>query len=187
MLIPNRMFRNHDGKYFDEVTTTGNFGHLQKGHGIAFGDINNNGQQDVFLVTGGAFEGDTAHDCLFVNPGNKNHWVTLAADRRQVQPDRAGSRDLRHGGHATGRPANLSDGEHRRQFRQQSLAAGDRLGDATGIKQVTIHWPASGVVQTFTNLNMDCFYKIREGDARAKRWNVPTFKLRAGQRLAKAS
>ena len=71
------MFRNHSGRYFDEVTTTGGFGHLQKGHGVSFGDIRNNGQQDVFIVLGGAFEGDTAHDALFLNPGNTNHWVTL--------------------------------------------------------------------------------------------------------------
>ena len=76
-LVPNRMFRNHDGKFFDEVTTTGDFGHLQKGHGIAFGDLNNNGQEDIFEVMGGAYEGDSAHDVLYVNPGSRNHWVTL--------------------------------------------------------------------------------------------------------------
>ena len=31
-LIPNRMFRNADGRAFQDVTTAGNFGHLQKGH-----------------------------------------------------------------------------------------------------------------------------------------------------------
>ncbi len=35
-LLPNRMFRNHNGKDFQDVTTSGGFGHLQKGHGIAF-------------------------------------------------------------------------------------------------------------------------------------------------------
>ena len=80
MLIPNRMFRNHDGRYFDEVTTGGDFGDLQKGHGIAFGDLSNNGQQDVFEVMGGAYSGDTAHDVLFVNPGSRNHWVTLGLE-----------------------------------------------------------------------------------------------------------
>src|SRR5204862_289197 len=38
-LLPNRMFRNNEGKSFQDVTTSGGFGHLQKGHGIAFGDV----------------------------------------------------------------------------------------------------------------------------------------------------
>ncbi|HUG10185.1 MAG TPA: VCBS repeat-containing protein, partial [Opitutaceae bacterium] len=42
-LIPNRMFRNDGGRRFQDVTTSGGFGQLQKGHGIAFGDLNNDG------------------------------------------------------------------------------------------------------------------------------------------------
>lgn len=37
-LVPNRMFRDHQGRRFQDVTTSGGFGHLQKGHGVAFGD-----------------------------------------------------------------------------------------------------------------------------------------------------
>ncbi|MCC6235401.1 MAG: VCBS repeat-containing protein, partial [Verrucomicrobiales bacterium] len=32
-LMPNRMFRNGEGRVFQDVTTAGGFGHLQKGHG----------------------------------------------------------------------------------------------------------------------------------------------------------
>ena len=38
-LLPNRMFRNDRGRRFEDVTTAGDFGHLQKGHGIAFADL----------------------------------------------------------------------------------------------------------------------------------------------------
>ncbi len=34
-LIPNRMFRNAEGNVFQDVTTSGGFGHLQKGAAIA--------------------------------------------------------------------------------------------------------------------------------------------------------
>jgi len=51
------------------------------------------------------------------------------------------------------------------------------LGNATAIKQVSIHWPASGIDQTVTNLTMDHFYKIKEGDSNAEPWQVPTFKI----------
>src|SRR5205814_2316351 len=57
-LIPNRMFRNAEGKFFQDVTTAGGFGHLQKGHGIAFADLDNDGDQDIFANMGGAYTGD---------------------------------------------------------------------------------------------------------------------------------
>ena len=52
-------------------------GDLQKGHGVAFGDLRNNGQEDIFEVLGGAFPGDTYQSALFANPRHANHWVTL--------------------------------------------------------------------------------------------------------------
>lgn len=40
------------------VTTSGGFGHLMKGHGVAFGDIDHDANQDVYMVLGGAYRGD---------------------------------------------------------------------------------------------------------------------------------
>ena len=67
-LVPNRMFRNDGGKRFQDVTTAGNFGHLQKGHGIAFGDVDNDGDQDIFEEMGGAYQADRAYSALYENP-----------------------------------------------------------------------------------------------------------------------
>ncbi len=179
-LIPKRMFRNHDGKYFDEVTTTGDFGHLQKGHGIAFGDLNNNGQQDVFIVLGGAFEGDTAHDALFVNPGNKNHWVTLKltgvkSNRIALGAEICVTVTTPQGERKIYRTVSTGGSFGNNPLRQEI-----GLGDATAIKQVTVRWPITGLQQTFRNLSMDRFYKIREADPNPTPWEVPTFKLPVG-------
>jgi hypothetical protein len=76
-LIPNRMFRNAEGKLFQDVTTSGGFGHLQKGHGVSFADFDNDGDQDVHEDMGGAFAGDLARNVLYENPGNQNHWIKL--------------------------------------------------------------------------------------------------------------
>ncbi|HWN94216.1 MAG TPA: VCBS repeat-containing protein, partial [Methylomirabilota bacterium] len=54
-LMPNRMFRNLQGQVFQDVTTSGGFGHLQKGHGIAFADFDGDGDQDIYEVLGGAY------------------------------------------------------------------------------------------------------------------------------------
>ncbi len=44
---------------------------------MAFADLDNDGDQDVFIVLGGAYTGDRARSALFLNPGNRNHWITL--------------------------------------------------------------------------------------------------------------
>jgi hypothetical protein len=76
-LVPNRMFRNAAGRRFEDVTAAGGFGHLQKGHGIAFGDIDNDGDQDIYAVMGGAYAGDVYPNVLSENPGTPHHWLTL--------------------------------------------------------------------------------------------------------------
>src|SRR5207248_513649 len=53
-LLPNRMFRNDSGRGFQDVTTAGGFGHLQKGHSLAFGDFDNDGEEVVFEEMGAA-------------------------------------------------------------------------------------------------------------------------------------
>jgi hypothetical protein len=91
-LIPNRMVRNAGGKYFQDVTTSGGFGHLQKGHGIAFADLDNDGDQDIFAVLGGVYPGDTHPRVLFENPGFDNHWITLRLEGREANHAARGAR-----------------------------------------------------------------------------------------------
>ena len=71
-LTPKRMFRNAEGKGFQDVTTAGGFGHLQKGHAVGFADLDNDGNQDIYEVMGGAYIGDTAFNVLYLNPGGTN-------------------------------------------------------------------------------------------------------------------
>ncbi len=86
-LLPNRMFRNDGGVRFQDVTTSGGFGHLQKGHAVAFADLENRGQEDVFEEMGGAFVGDAYQSALYRNPGHPGHSITLRL--QGVQSNRA--------------------------------------------------------------------------------------------------
>ncbi len=52
-------------------------GHLQKGHGVACGDWDRDGDVDLFIEMGGAVNGDKYHNILFQNPGQGNHWLTV--------------------------------------------------------------------------------------------------------------
>ena len=46
------------------------------------------------------------------------------------------------------------------------------LGDATAITAVEVFWPASGLRQGLTGLELDRAYRIREGDAHAVRMDL---------------
>ena len=71
------MFRNDGGKRFQDVTTSGGFGNLQKGHGVSFADLDNDGDQDVFEEMGGALSSDVYPNVLLLNPGHDNGWLKL--------------------------------------------------------------------------------------------------------------
>ena len=76
-LVPNRMFKNVGGQRFAEITGSSGTGHLQKGHGVACGDWDRDGNVDIFIEMGGAIHGDKYHNVLFQNPGQGNHWLTV--------------------------------------------------------------------------------------------------------------
>ncbi len=164
-LIPNRMFRNAGGKVFQDVTTAGGFGHLQKGHGIAFADVDNDGDQDVFEVMGGAFETDLARRVLFRNPGNRNHWITLMLEGVKANRCAIGARIKIMVRGRSGKPCNIyatvgTGGSFGSSSLQQEIG----LGDARGICSITIDWPGSHTRQVLTKVEMDRVVKIREGD-----------------------
>ena len=53
-LVPNRMFKNVGGARFADITGSSRTGHLQKGHGVACGDWDRDGDVDLFIEMGGA-------------------------------------------------------------------------------------------------------------------------------------
>jgi hypothetical protein len=42
------------------------------------------------------------------------------------------------------------------------------LGDARAIESIEVVWPTSGITQTFRDVAMDQFIKVREGDGTAR-------------------
>ena len=77
-LIPNILLRNDAGRRFDDVTEATGTGHLQKGHGVAFADLDSDGDQDIVLNAGGAVPGDRYDDARVREPGHAGP----ALDRR---------------------------------------------------------------------------------------------------------
>jgi len=162
-LMPNVMYHNDRGQRFLNVTTAGGFGHLQKGHGISFADIDNDGDQDVFAEMGGAYPGDMAANALFENPGFGNHWLTVQLVGHRSNRSAIGARIIAH----------IRDGDDERKvydwvggggsFGASPLRCEIGLGKATAVEKLEIHWPASGTTQVFAHVPADRFLRIDEG------------------------
>src|SRR5450631_650760 len=165
-LLPNRMFRNNSGKSFQDVTTSGGFGHLQKGHAVAFGDIDNDGDEDVFEVIGGVYPNDKFWSVLYKNPGHDNHWIKLRPVGVKANRFAVGARI---------RVDITENGEHRSVYRDvnsggsfgaSSLRPHIGVGKATTIDALEIRWPGSNLVQRFKGpIAVDKVYELTEGQS----------------------
>ena len=167
-LIPNRMFRNVNGRAFREVSSAGGFGHLQKGHGISFGDLDNDGDQDIYAVMGGYYTGDFYQNLLFENPGNDAAWITLRLEGVKTNRSAIGARiaitvETPKGTREIHRTVTTGG-----SFGSSSLQQEIGLGDATAVRDVEVFWPASGETQRFDGLSARRVYRIREGDSEAE-------------------
>jgi hypothetical protein len=162
-LIPNRMFKNVAGLRFAEVTAASGTGHLQKGHGVSCGDWDRDGDIDLFVQTGGVVKGDRAHNVLFQNPGDRNHWLKLKLVGKKTNRAALGVRI-----HAvTAGPGIQPLSIHRHITTGSSFGANPLeqtigLADATKLARLEIHWPTSGQTQVFHDVAADQSIEIVE-------------------------
>jgi len=167
-IVPNRMFRNVNGKRFEEVTLPGGFGHIQKGHATAFADLDRDGDEDVYMILGGAYEGDQFTSVLFENPGwPKTHWITLELEGRTANRSAIGARvdvvamDAKGAARTVRRTVGTGG-----SFGAGSLQVHVGLGPATRVQEVRVEWPDSVRTKTtYRDLALDHPYHIIQGDA----------------------
>jgi ASPIC and UnbV/FG-GAP-like repeat len=160
-LVPNRMFKNVGGERFAEITGSSGTGHLQKGHGVACGDWDRDGDVDIFVETGGAVNGDKYHNVLFQNPGQGNHWLTVklvgkktnrAAIGARIKVVTAGEQPLTIYRH-------VSSGS---SFGANPLQQTVGLARADRVALLEIQWPTSGTTQIFRNVTVDQAIEVTE-------------------------
>jgi ASPIC and UnbV/FG-GAP-like repeat len=162
ILIPNRLFKNVAGKRFVEVTGPSRTGHLQKGHGVAFGDWDRNGTLDIFHQMGGAIKGDSYHNVLFQNPGQGNHWLSVKLIGAQTQ-DSKGKKTNRAAIGARIKVVTASDPPltvYRHVSSGSSFGANPLeqhigLGKADRVAVLEVYWPTTGTTQTFRDIPAD--------------------------------
>lgn len=168
-LIPNKLYLNMEGKGFADVTATARVGNLQKGHGVSFADIDNDGDQDIHVDLGGAYRGDAYPNSLYVNPGqSNNHWLYLQLQGTKTNRAGIGAKlTLRF--HENGKERmiyrELNSGS---SFGCSPMRREIGVGQATVIDEITISWPVSGMIQTFKNVQVGQYLKIVEGQEKVE-------------------
>ncbi len=176
-LMPNVLYRNEGGARFRDVTFAGGFGNLQKGHGVAFGDLDGDGDQDLFQQVGGAYPSDAFYNALYENPGAGGAWLKLALEGRRSNRPGIGARvEVRV------RRADGVRSIHRvvgsgGSFGASTLRQEIGLGEAAAIEEVAVRWPGSGTVQRFHDAALNHAYRVVEGEPRLVALDLPRIVL----------
>jgi tetratricopeptide (TPR) repeat protein len=162
-LLPNVLLRNHDGKFFVDVTASSGTGELHKGHGVAFADIDNDGDEDLLEEVGGAVPGDAHAFRLFENPGNGNDWISLHLVGVKTNRAAIGARikvtvDNEGQGQRSIYRTVGSGGSFGASPLQQHIG----LGKAARIVDLEIWWPTSNTRQHFSDIEKDQVFEIKE-------------------------
>ena len=168
-LVPNVMLRNDRGERFQDVTVSGGFGHLQKGHGIAFADLDNDGDQDIYHELGGFLVGDKFGNAMFLNPGHGNHFLDVKLVGRESNRAGVGARiklvvETPAGVREIHRAVGCVSSFGGSPIRRQEIG----LGDAKEIRKLEIWWPKSGQRQSYEGVPLDGFVEVTEGAAEFK-------------------
>ena len=135
---------NHNGRFerVDSGSTT-----PVAGRGAAFGDLNNDGWEDVVMTYLGG------HPQVFLNHGGKLHWLVISLRGTRSNRDGFGARVKVNGQtrFATSAGSYASASDKRLHF---------GLGTAESAK-VEVVWP-SGIHQTLSDVHADQFLEVRE-------------------------
>nr|MBX2842454.1 ASPIC/UnbV domain-containing protein [Flammeovirgaceae bacterium] len=130
---------------------------------VSFADLDNDGDQDVHTVMGGAFEGDIYFNSLYKNPyDNENNWLKLKLEGVEANKAGIGSkiklileengvertiyREVNSGGSFGCNPLRIEIG----------------LGKANIIKKLEIIWAGSGTIQNFNDIDPNNLFLIKE-------------------------
>ncbi len=162
-LKPSVLLHNKDGKSFVDVTTSSGTGDWHKGHGVAFADLDNRGDEDIVFEMGGATLGDSHALRVFENPGHGNDWISLKLIGVKTNRSAIGARikvTVVNGSQGT-RSIYRTVGSGG-SFGASPLEQHIGLGKDARITDLEIWWPTSNTRQHFSNVERNQFLEIKE-------------------------
>jgi len=163
-LTPNLLFRNLAGRGFADVTTAAGVGHLQKGHGVVFADLDDDGDLDLYEELGGAYPGDAFGNALFENPGSTAHWIEVELVGKRSNRFGLGSRVRAQIGTGDSITQVYSWAGSSGSFGANPFVLHLGLGSAEHVGELEVWWPASRTTQVFRDLPADRRVRIVEGE-----------------------
>ena len=153
------LFRNNGDGTFTDATFALGLGNIGKGHGVTFGDVDTDGDVDIYVPVGGAFIGDQWRNLFYQNIGAGNNWLTLKLVGVKSNRDGIGAKvTLRLGDSVIYRE--VSGGCGFGSTNSLSLEIG--LKAHTKVDTLEIVWP-SGQVDTHRNLSVNQRLVVTEG------------------------
>jgi hypothetical protein len=172
-LVPSVLLRNKAGQAFVDITTSSGTGELHKGHGVAFADLDRDGDEEIVFKVGGATPGDAHAFRLFDNPGHGNDWLALdlvgvTSNRGAIGTRIAVTVHGQGGARRVIRRTVTSGGSFGASPLEQHIG----LGRAERV-DVEVEWPASRTRQAFTNVPKNTVARIREGADRVEPLSRP--------------
>jgi tetratricopeptide (TPR) repeat protein len=187
-IVPNVLLHNQEGKRFVDITASSGTGELHKGHGVAFADIDNDGDEDILTVIGGATPGDSHAFRLFENPGHGNDWLSVRLQGVKANRSAIGARikvTVKDEGQ-TARSIYRTVGSGG-SFGASPLEQHIGLGKSAQIVSLEIRWPGTAGPQMFANVGKNQAIEITEGTPDYKKLDRHPYRLgRAGPRPAPA-
>jgi tetratricopeptide (TPR) repeat protein len=159
-LEPNRLFRNNpDGTFSDLTNFVGLARPGNKGHGVAFVDIDNDGALDMFAQLGGHYPGDHTYNAFYRNlKATGNHWLEIELTGVKSNRQAVGAQITVKAGPLTAyREVKGSEGFGSTSMMRQHFG----LGPHEKIDSIEIRWP-SGIVQSLQDVVANQILKIKE-------------------------
>jgi tetratricopeptide (TPR) repeat protein len=157
------LLRNQEGRRFVDVTASSGTGELHRGHGVAFADLDHDGDQDIVFEVGGVTPGDRHALRLFENPGHGNDWIAIKLLGVKTNRTAVGARIAVTVRDEQGRTRSI----HRTVGTGGSFGASpleQHIGLGTGATHVdvAVWWPTSDTRQLFTDVGRNRRLQIEE-------------------------
>ncbi len=150
------MLKNLEGTRFEDVSASLGDDFMRAGfqRGSAFGDLNDDGFQDIVVTSL-----NEKPRILINSADNGNHWLTLALTGEKSPRDAIGAsiKVTTESGRALYNLVSTSVGFMSTSDRRVHFG----LGSESKVREIEVHWP-SGTVQTLQNVKADQVVRLKE-------------------------